>query len=142
MAPTAVLDTNVLLVSISDRSPYHWIYQRLREGRYRLAITTDIVLEYEEIIGQHLGGDVASDVRDALTRYSNVVPVRRYYRWNLIEADPDDNKFVDCAVASNADCIVTNDRHFDVLKRIPYPRVTVITPEAFGRRYGLKAESG
>lgn len=142
MAPTVVLDTNVLLVSISDRSPYHWIYKSLREGRYDLVVTTDIVLEYEEIIGQHLGGDVAGDVRDALTRYPNVVPVRRYYRWNLIEADPDDNKFVDCAVAGNADCLVTNDRHFDVLKRNLYPRVTVITPEAFGQRYGLWVRGG
>ena len=88
-------------------------------------------LEYEEIIGQHLGSDVASDVRDALERYPNVQPVRRYYRWNLIEADPDDNKFVDSAVAGNADCLVTNDRHFDVLERIGYPCVTVVTPEAF-----------
>ena len=142
MAQTVVLDTNVLLVSISDKSPYHWIYKSLREGRYDLAVTTDIILEYEEIIGQHLGGDVASDVRDALTRYPNVVPVRRYYRWNLIEADPDDNKFADCAVASNADCLVTNDRHFDVLARIRYPRVTVLTPEAFKKQYGLGDRGG
>ena len=74
---------------------------------------------------------MARDVRTALARYPNVVPVRRYYRWDLIEADPDDNKFVDCAVAGGADGLVTNDRHFNVLGRIRYPRVTVVTPEAF-----------
>lgn len=131
MALTVVIDTNILLVSISDRSPYHWIYAGLRQGRYTLLISTDVALEYEEIIGQHLGGDVAGDVLKALERYPNVHPVHRYYRWNLIKADPDDNEFVDCAIAGGADCIVTYDKHFHVLEEIDFPRVLVVTPEAF-----------
>lgn len=55
----------------------------------------------------------------------------RYYRWNLIKADPDDNKFADCAIAGRADSLVTNDKHFKVLKDIDFPRVTVVTPEEF-----------
>ena len=35
-----------------------------------------------------------------------------YYKFNLIKSDPDDNKFVDCAVIANAEFIVTEDRHF------------------------------
>ena len=35
-----------------------------------------------------------------------------YYKFNLIKSDPDDNKFVDCAVIANAKFIVTEDRHF------------------------------
>lgn len=49
-----------------------------------------------------------------------------YYQFNLIEADKDDNKFVDCAIAAQAKCIVTNDHHYDVLKAIPFPRVEVV----------------
>lgn len=45
--------------------------------------------------------------------------------------DPDDNKFVDCAIASNADFIVTEDRHFQLLKDVPFPRVNVIGIEEF-----------
>jgi len=40
-----VLDTNVLLVSISRRSPHHPIFQAFEEKRYELLITTDILLE-------------------------------------------------------------------------------------------------
>jgi uncharacterized protein len=43
-----VLDTNVLLVSISDRSKTHWIYEKLIEGEYELAITNSILNEYQE----------------------------------------------------------------------------------------------
>jgi len=131
MALTAVIDTNILLVSISDKSPYHWIYEGLRKGLYNLLVSTDIALEYEEIIGQHMGNDVASDVLKALERYPNVLSVHRYYRWNLIKADPDDNKFVDCVIAGGADYLVTNDKHFDMLGALDFPRVTVVRPDAF-----------
>ena len=44
-------------------------------------------------------------------------------------SDPDDNKFVDCAIASNAKYVVSQDHHFDVLKSIPFPKVDVVTIE-------------
>ena len=50
-----------------------------------------------------------------------------YYNWNLIEADSDDNKFVDCAVSANATGIVTQDKHFNVLRNIDYPNVNLIS---------------
>ena len=50
-----VIDTNVLLVSISDRSPFHWIYKNLIAEKYILCVTTDILDEYEEIFIRHLG---------------------------------------------------------------------------------------
>ncbi len=50
-----VLDTNVLLVSISTRSSSNWVFQQLVEGGYTLSVTTDILDEYAEIIEQHMG---------------------------------------------------------------------------------------
>lgn len=54
-----------------------------------------------------------------------------YVHFSLIEADPDDNKFVDCAVAADAEYIVTNDSHFNVLKKIDWPKISIITIEDF-----------
>ncbi len=45
--------------------------------------------------------------------------------------DPDDNKFVDCAVAGNAHALVTEDRHFQVLKEQEFPRVRTLSIEGF-----------
>jgi len=42
-----------------------------------------------------------------------------YIHFGLITVDVDDNKFVDCAVAADAEYIVTNDKHFEVLNKIP-----------------------
>ncbi|MBQ0075288.1 MAG: nucleotide-binding protein, partial [Prevotella sp.] len=54
-----------------------------------------------------------------------------YYHFELIEADKDDNKFVDCAIKADAKYIVSNDRHFAVLKTIPFPHVEVIDIQQF-----------
>jgi len=54
-----------------------------------------------------------------------------YFNLNIITADPDDNKFVDCAFASNADYLVTNDSDFNILKRINFPTIRVINMDAF-----------
>ena len=49
-----------------------------------------------------------------------------YYKFNVIKVDPDDNKFVDCAVAANAHFIVTDDHHYDVLFDMEFPKVSII----------------
>lgn len=49
-----VLDTNVLLVSISTKSLVHWVFRALLDGKFVLCITTDILLKYAEIIGRHI----------------------------------------------------------------------------------------
>ena len=45
--------------------------------------------------------------------------------FRLIVADPDDDKFVDCAVTGNAKYIVTEDSHYDVLNGLDFPRVDI-----------------
>jgi predicted nucleic acid-binding protein len=55
--------------------------------------------------------------------------VTPFYKWDLMVADPDDNKFVDCALNAGADYIVTNDRHFNVLKSLGFPPIKVINIE-------------
>lgn len=131
-----VLDTNVLWVSISRRSASHFIFKALLEGQITLCVTTDILEEYEEIIGQMLGGAAAQAVMATIENLQNIVLATRYYRWLAIVNDPDDrnagpNKFADCAVAANAVCIVTEDRHFNVLRTRTFPTVTVLTIEQF-----------
>jgi len=126
-----VLDTNVLLVSFSDKSPFHWIWKGLLESTFAICVTTDILLEYEEIIGKHTSPIVAKAVIDALTDLPNIVFINKYIFWQLIEADPDDNKFVDCAIAARAKYLVSEDKHFKILKTIGFPKVDIIGMKEF-----------
>lgn len=63
---------------------------------------------------------------DSFTTKQVTQVITPYYKFHFIEADKDDNKFVDCAIAAQAKCIVTNDHHYDVLKSIPFPKVEIV----------------
>ena len=52
--------------------------------------------------------------------HNNVLYVEPHFGFGAVAADPDDNKFVDCAIAAKADFIVTSDRHFDALHSSGY----------------------
>ncbi|MEQ8684386.1 MAG: putative toxin-antitoxin system toxin component, PIN family [Imperialibacter sp.] len=121
-----VLDTNILLVAVSDRSPYHWVYEAFLKEKFQLLVTTEILSEYQEIIAEHMGSSVADNVLLSIENSVNTSFITRYFKWNLINADPDDNKFSDCAVAGSSDYLVTEDKHFEVLKSIGFPVVNVI----------------
>jgi len=62
--------------------------------------------------------------------------VTKFFHWNLITVDPDDNKFVDCAIAGQAKFIVTEDKHFQILKQVDFPKVEVITVVQFKTELG------
>ena len=70
-------------------------------------------------------------VIEAISNATNVEHVNPAYHFNLIKADPDDNKFVDCAITAGADYIVTEDSHFEHLKKIPFPQLNVLTLDEF-----------
>lgn len=120
-----VIDTNVLLVSISSRSPYHWIFQGIVTKKFDLIVSTEILSEYSEIIQKHMGTTVSENILGLLENLENLVQTIPSFRFNLISADPDDNKFVDCAIAANADFILTEDKHFEELKEIDFPKVQI-----------------
>lgn len=67
----------------------------------------------------------------SLLRAPNTIKLDAHFRWGLIESDPDDNKFVDCAIVANANFIVTEDNHFNVLKHISFPHVNVLKLSEF-----------
>jgi putative PIN family toxin of toxin-antitoxin system len=125
-----VLDTNVLLVSISSKSKLHWVFQSLLKGEYTLCVTTDILAEYAEIIAQRMSSLASESALGVMENLPNIELVTSYYRFSLLK-DEDDNKFVDCAIASNANFIVTHDKDFDLLQKIGFPKVVVIDTEQF-----------
>jgi len=126
-----VIDTNVLLVSVSSRSKYHWLYQLILNEQVQIAYTNEILAEYEEQLASHWHPDVAIAVTRSLTELPNALSTTIYYNLRLIDKDEDDNKFVDCAFAANADFIVTNDSHFNVLKTIDFPSIPTLRIDEF-----------
>ena len=107
-----VLDTNCLLQALPSKSPYHKLWTDILKGKISLCVNTDVLEEYEEIIAQKTSPDIAHNVVEAIARLSTTTYQEVYLHFSLLIEDVDDNKFVDCAIASNAEFIVTNDRHW------------------------------
>lgn len=126
-----VLDTNVLLVALPSKSIYHPIFQSLLNKSFHLFVTNEIISEYEEQLSIRLGMDRTDLHLMELLNLPNVHKIESHYLWQLIEADKDDNKFVDCAIACNADFLVSNDAHYNVLSTIEFPLVKVIKAQEF-----------
>ena len=120
-----VLDTNCLLQSLPSKSPYHKIWTDVLCGRISLCVNTEILDEYEEILAQKTNSEVARNVVEAIARLHTTVYQEIYVHFGLIIEDEDDNKFADCAIASAAEFIVTNDKHINILRRTPWPDIKV-----------------
>ena len=121
-----VLDTNSLIQCISRRSRYHDLWMSFIDGRNYLCVTTDILNEYVEILQQETSESFASLALEVILNNPHTLFTNIFYKFNLITADPDDNKFIDCAIAAQANYIVTEDHHYDLLQKIDFPQVAII----------------
>ena len=126
-----VLDTNCLIQIISPHSEYHDVWLSLTKGQNVLCISNEIIEEYVEILERLFNHSFAEAVVKTIVNSPFLEYVAPFYKFELIKSDPDDNKFVDCAIAANARYIVSNDRHYDVLKTINFPRVEVLSLSSF-----------
>jgi uncharacterized protein len=133
--PCIVLDTNVFLVSLAPQYKYHWIYQYILAGKFELCLTTDILLEYEEVVSQRYGIERIDGMFNYLLLLPNISFFTPSFRWYLIENDHDDDKFVDCYVTANADHLVGNDRHFNILNSLDFPKINLLKYEEFEEMY-------
>ena len=131
MSRQVVIDTNCLVQMISAHSPYRPAWQAFRDGQYTLCVSNDILNEYNEILGRVANTVVAHNIVNAIVRSPYTRMLDPHFHFGLIEQDPDDNKFVDCAIIAGADYIVSEDSHFRVLSEIPFPNVNVIRMDEF-----------
>ena len=121
-----VLDTNSLIQCVSRRSRYHDLWMSFIDGRNYFCVTTEILNEYVEILQRETSETFASLVLEVILNNPHTLFINIFYQFNLITADPDDNKFIDCAVAAQAKYIVTEDHHYDILQEIDFPKVDII----------------
>jgi len=126
-----VIDTNCLLQIIARKSPYRPIWDAFLKGRYELCVSNEILDEYQEILGQQITLTIAENIVLLILNQENVRLVDPHFRMDLITADPDDNKFVDCAFAAGADYLVSEDSHFNVLRKTPFPLLNLVTLDEF-----------
>ena len=84
----------------------------------------DVLLEYEELVVAKAGQEARENIQWLLRflslRFGTVVEVEPTFRFQVISADPDDNKLADFAIVANADFVITEDAHFAPLVTAGY----------------------
>ncbi len=125
-----VLDTNVLVSGIFFSGPPSEILRAWSKGKVRLVVTREIFDEYWRVAAELRAGfpdvDVTRLLELILVGAEICAPAKLPDR---ICADPDDDKFFACAIASGADVVVSGDRH--LLKVSGYRGIPVMTPRMF-----------
>lgn len=133
-----VVDTNVMIAALARQSPIAPLFRAIAKGELSLAITAAIVLEYEEIAAERGGTAFAAKMMHWLSLVSSswgtIQEVHPSYQFRVISSDPDDNKFIDCAITAEADFIITRDSDYAPLVGSGY-KPQPIAPEEFIARH-------
>ena len=129
-----VLDTNVLISAIFFAGIPARILAAWSKGRFEMLASVDILSEYRRVVARlerRFPSVEAQPVLDLVIRECHLVePV------SVPETacdDPDDLKFLGCALAGRASCIVSGDHA--LVRASGFERLEVVTPTAFARRY-------
>ena len=134
---TVCLDTNVLIQARASSHPYGVILDGFVFGLLNWAVSNRVLSEYEEIISNKAGAvawGTMFRLIELIDMSGNLISISPHYQFHVIGNDPDDNAFTDCAIAANADYVITEDRHFAPLANSGY-KPQPITPINFIKRY-------
>ena len=117
-------------------APFGAITKAFQSRQFIWAVSTEVLLEYNEVIAREVGTRAAAGtmrfLEIASILWGTVRLVSPSFRFALVVDDPDDNKFMDCAITAEADYVVTNDRHFRVVVGSGF-KPQPISPEDFIR---------
>jgi putative PIN family toxin of toxin-antitoxin system len=135
---TVVVDTNVLVQLLGRGSPLPALRRALEQGRVEWAVSTPVMMEYEEVIVRLAGAaawEMAARMMELIRILRGTIrEVSPSFRFRTITGDPDDDAFADCAIVAEADWIITSDRHFDMLRGAGY-KPQPIRQEEFIQRF-------
>jgi uncharacterized protein len=129
-----VLDTNVLVSGVFFGGPPHKILEAWRDGKIQLLLSPSILDEYQKVMRelavQFPGVKVEALIDFIIVHSEIILPLSLP---PIIQADPSDDKFLECAVAGEAACIVTGDKH--LLKLLKFREISILRPREFVEDY-------
>lgn len=125
-----VLDTNVFVSGVFFSGPPFQILEAWRNGEIQLVVSPEILDEYRRV------GEILAEEHPAV----NLEPMLKYVIQHAVVfsvpplpekvcEDPDDDKFLACALASESNLVVSGDKH--LLKVSGYQNIEVLKPRDF-----------
>lgn len=128
-----VIDTNVLISGIFFGGPPGKVLNAVVDKKISAYATVEIVDEYQEIVREMVKrkqGHLNSSLLAPLIQTMQIIVPHSHIE---ICRDPDDNKFLSCAIDSKSLYIVSGDRDLLVLEK--YKDITIVTAKDFCEKY-------
>jgi putative PIN family toxin of toxin-antitoxin system len=125
-----VLDTNVFVSGVFFGGPPYRILEAWRDGKIQLLLSPAILEEYQRVMRELALQFPEIEVKaliDFITVHSEIILPPSFPP--VIQADPSDDKFLECAVGGEATCIVTGDKH--LLKLLKFRGIPILKPREF-----------
>jgi len=125
-----VIDTNVFISSFFGGNPKK-IIDLWKKGEIKLCLSREIVDEYVEVL-KRLGLQNEGELQELLNTFSeghNIIFSATTPSLKIIEQDPDDNMFIECAVALGCSHIISGDKHLKQVKN--YMGIKIVNSKKF-----------
>lgn len=126
----AVIDTNVFVSSFFGGNP-RGVIDVWKNGALTLCLSKEIVNEYIEVF-ERLGLNRSREIKEILNLFASgfqIVFCHKTPHLKIIKDDPGDDKFLECAVALEAQYIISGDKH--LLSIQDYMGILILTPSQF-----------
>jgi len=125
-----VIDTNVFVSSFFGGNPKR-IIDLWKNERIILCLSKDVLDEYVDVL-QRIGLKHEKEIQELLSLFAkgfNILFTTKTPKIKAVQGDPDDDKFIECAVALKAQVIVTGDK---VLRQMgEYMGIRILAPQDF-----------
>jgi putative PIN family toxin of toxin-antitoxin system len=131
-----VIDTNVFVSSFFGGNPRK-IINLWKEGKISLCVSKNILDEYIEVL-QRIGLGDGREIEELLSLFArgfNILFTTKTPKIKVVKDDPDDDKFIECAVALKAEAIITGDKALKAMNE--YMGIKISTPQQFLKEYKI-----
>jgi putative PIN family toxin of toxin-antitoxin system len=129
-----VIDTNIFVSSFFGGNPRK-IIDLWRDGDINLCLSKDILEEYVNVL-QRVGLEEETEIEELLSLFAkgvNIIFTTRTPQIRVVKDDPDDDKFIECAVALKAEAIITGDKALTAMGE--YMGIKILTAQQFLKYY-------
>lgn len=130
MSTRAVLDTNVLISGVFWKGAPFRVLSAWQDQRFTLVISTPILAEYRRVLQEMMANReivVLERILELIEVYAEMVTPASFPK--TVCNDPDDDKFLETAVAGRSAYVISGDAGLLRLKH--YLGIQIVSPAEF-----------